>query len=753
MATKFRRAALAAIMVTSSLVSVEVSAQSNATTQAGSGQAQTAATEGGAGFGDIIVSARRRKETIQQTPIAMTAITPAQMEATASVSIVDLQGAAPNVLISPQVSGPSAAMTSIRGLGFNEIEKSFDPSVAVVIDGVFTGTNTGQILDFFDIASIEILRGPQGTLFGRNTIGGVINVTRTRPTGEFGAKFQVDYGKFNALTTRAVMNAPVSDTLAAKAFYFHAQTDGFYRHATTGKRYGGTNNENYGFSLLFTPSDTFDALLTVEKQEQDFQPVAANITKTGEAFCGFEPAIECNRNTSDDLYTLFTSPTEGHYRAPSLTLEMNYDAGDVKITSISSYRSSKEFQTQDFDASSTDLYFTYRRQKYNQFSQELRAAGKIGSAFDYVLGGYFFKSEYNIRQNTSVFGSDPALTEQRVHGTSQSMAVFGDFNWAFADKWRLSFGGRYTNDRKSTVNSVNFVQFPYADATFNKFTPKIGVDFRPNDQHMIYASWSRGYRSGGFSGRAQTAFSSVTPFAPETVDSYEIGAKTAWFDRKLLFNVAFFTTRYQNMQQTSTIPANTTIGNETVIFNVGSSRISGAEIDFVARPASSFTLRGSVGLLHTKFKGFLTNELIGGVLRTLDYSAVDQLFAPKMTASLNADYEIPMGDNSLRLTTGFRYLAPYDQFIGRDVAIPIPATGTIVVPYNDRRVRTDRQYLIDASIRYNFAVAGSKAYVAAYGRNLLDDRGMSMSFPVATLWTFGAGREPRTYGVQFGVEF
>jgi iron complex outermembrane recepter protein len=242
--------------------------------------AQEAAEEADAG--DIIVTARRREESLQDTPVAITAINAAMLENKASTNIGDLMGAAPNLLITQQNSGAQAANLSIRGLTYADIEKSQEPTVGVVIDGVFIGTNTGQLLDFFDIEQVEVLRGPQGTLFGRNTIGGVINIQRTRPKEDFAGKFEVSYGKFSSLSTRAVVHVPLikeedGQGLYAKAFYFHSDTSGFYRNGVTGKRAGGSNNENFGVSFLAKPSDNFDALLTVEKLVQQFDPVNANM--------------------------------------------------------------------------------------------------------------------------------------------------------------------------------------------------------------------------------------------------------------------------------------------------------------------------------------------------------------------------------------------------------------------------------------------------------------------------------------------
>ncbi len=254
------------------------------------------------GIEEIVVSARRRKETIQDTPIAITAVTTAQMEAMGNTKMSDIQGMVPNLLMTQQVTGGQALNMSLRGLSFADIEKSFDPTVAVVVDGAFIGTSTGQLLDFFDIASIEVLRGPQGTLFGRNTIGGVINVQRTRPADEYTGKFELEGGSYNTITGRGVFNAPlIKGLLDAKVFLFHTSTDGFLKYANTGQNGGGGDNTNFGASFLLTPSDAFNALLTLEKQTSTYDNAVSNISKTGEVFCAIVSPSQCNRNTTTDL--------------------------------------------------------------------------------------------------------------------------------------------------------------------------------------------------------------------------------------------------------------------------------------------------------------------------------------------------------------------------------------------------------------------------------------------------------------------
>ncbi|MEC3910995.1 TonB-dependent receptor [Sphingobium sp. CR2-8] len=719
---------------------------------------------------DIVVTARRRDETLQSTPIAITAIAAAQIENKGAVTIGDLQGSAPNLLITQQNSGAAAANLSIRGLTYADIEKSQEPTVGVVVDGVFIGTSTGQFFDFFDIKQIEVLRGPQGTLFGRNTIGGVISIQRSRPTGEFGAKLEGTYGSYNTWAAKSIINLPiVADKLAAKAWYIHNESDGFYRHGITGKRAGGSNSDNFGASFLFTPSSNFDALLTVEKQIQKFDVVNPTIARTGELFCNFMPANQCNRNTSGDLYTVFNDPGTSNYRAPSVTYEMNLDLDAVKLTSITGYRKSTERQTQDFDSSTADLYYVLRLQNYRQWSQELRAGGKVGDNFDYVVGGYFFDSKYNLTQFTRLFGFNPTLdprvadpAPQNVTGKNRSYAVFGDFIWAFADQFRLSFGGRYTWDKKELTNAFGVTPVGSGAADFKKFTPKIGLDYRPDANTLLYASWSRGYRSGGFSPRAATADTASLPYQPETVDSYEIGAKLDLFDRMLQFNVAAFYAKYKNLQQNTTIPGGPT-GNQTITSNVGSELIKGVEIDFVARPATALRISGSAGFLDTKFKNFVAGNVltfpapVGTVIRPFDYSGNDPIYSPKFNASFNIDYTLDTSFGDVVANVGYRYIGRYDQQISLGPLTgntgAVSNGGTVIVNGNDPRVRSDAQGLVDASLTAHFDMGKTKAKFTVFGRNLANDRGPSAAFTVAGLWSFASAREPRTFGATLGVEF
>ncbi|API59166.1 TonB-dependent receptor [Tardibacter chloracetimidivorans] len=739
--------------------------------------------------GDIIVTARRRSETLQTTPVAITAVNTAMLEAKAAVNIGDLQGAAPGLLITQQNSGAQAANISIRGLTYADIEKSQTPTVGVVVDGVTIGTNTGQLQDVFDIEQIEVLRGPQGTLFGANTIGGVISITRTKPTMEPGAKAEFSYGRWNTWSGKAVVNYGDGDTWGVKLFYFHNETDGFYDNVIRNVNAGWSKGDTYGGSVLFKPAGSnFDAQFTIENVVQSFDPVVSNLANSSEVFCAFEPANECNRNNTTDLYTTFGDDAESHYRAPDATLQMNYDAGLVNFTSITGWRHSREKQTQDFDGSSTDLYYVDRRQNYTQWSQELRASGNLFQGFDYVVGAYYFHSKYDLTQWSRVFGFDPTTpptlfdtNAQHVEGRTESYAFFGDFNWEFADKFRLSFGGRWSHDNKklsngfaggrlidpSNVSADQFVPVGSGDASFSKFTPKVGIDYRPNSDMMFYASWSRGYRSGGFSPRAATAETASTPFQPETVDAYEIGAKLALFDRRLDINLAGYVSDYKNMQQNLTVPGGPT-GNQTITGNVaGGALIKGIEMDASLRVTPELRITASAAYMDSHFRDFVTcgayaggpvaSNSCGVGLVPFDYSANNLIYAPEFTSSLNADYSLPTSFGRVSLNVGWRHISPYDEQLSAASLTPVTdgsgnATA-VIVNGNDSRVRTTTQDLVDVSLTVDFTLDNVDAYVRVFGRNLTDERTTTHAFTVAGLWSFGMALEPRTYGGTIGFRF
>ena len=727
---------------------------------------QTAASTG---VEDIIVSARRRAESIQDAPVAVTAISPRELTNLSAPDIRDLVGRTPNLVIDPVNAGPSAAAISIRGISFEDIEKSFDPAVGVLIDDVYIGTNTGQLLDFFDFESVEVLRGPQGTLFGRNTTAGVIRLQRTKPTGEFGVRALGTIGNYGRRDLRLVVNTPkLGDLISFKGFWIRAQTDDFYDNQTLGKDYGGRRYDNYGVSARIEKGD-LDIVATWDRINERSEIDTGSTSQTGLDLICLQvpipglgnirptgiPDRECDRNIGNDLYTTFSNvPGLATNKGDNVTINGTLDLGGLQIASVTGWRTSRENVRQDFDSTSINFFDTNRAQTYRQFSQEIRVSGDLTDRIDFVTGFYYFNSNYTLDQ-TTFFGpflqAGAGLPPQGgniVDHNSKSTALFADVQWQITDQLRLSVGGRYTWDDKSIFNDFLKTGLPIfiADesASWSQFTPRASIDYSFGDQSntLVYASYSQGYRAGGFNGRGQTAESARTPFDPETVDSFELGFKTEFWDNRITFNVAAFLTKYDNKQEEVVRPAPPPAGQETLVLNAATATIKGLEAEFRARLADRFNLFGSLGLLDARYDEFET--LVNGV--PTDISNRDLRRTPDLSFAIGGDYSVALGGFADLLLTGvYRHVSSLQTTIVGD---PLDPTR------NDPRGRAQPRDNLDASAGLIFDLGGDRtARVSIFGRNLTDNRGLSSTLPVAGLFTFSAARPPRTWGLELGFDY
>ncbi len=747
--------------------------------------AQTVVEQAG-GVDDIIVTARRRAESIQDVPVAVSAISPAQLENAAAPDIRDLVGRTPTLVIDPVAAGPGGAAIAIRGISFEDIEKSFDPAVGVLIDGVYIGTNTGQLLEVFDFESVEVLRGPQGTLFGRNTTAGVVNIRRTRPTGELGLRMLGTVGDYGRRDLRTVVNLPaLAGAVSTKLFWLHLESDDFYNNQTLGKDFGGRRYDNFGvtFRIEHGPLElelTYEhererteldqaALSTTPNLARPVPPGALNpdliclrvpvplpggtifVRPTG------IPDAQCDRNTKDDLYTTFSN-VAGFIRndADHVTVNARVDVGaGLTLDSVTGWRGNREQVRQDFDSTSINFFDTLRLQSYRQFSQELRLSGNIGETIDFVAGLYYFRSAYKLDQNT-FFGPFlqqnaglPPRGGNRVDHSSQSVALFADVQWRITDAIRLSVGGRQTWDEKRIVNDVLKTRNPAliarGEADWSQFSPRASIDIRPVDDLLLYGSFARGYRAGGFNGRGQTINAARTPYNPETVDSFELGLKAGLFDNRMTVAVAAFRSDYKDKQEEVVFAAPPPVGQETLVVNAAEATIKGLEIEARVAPVEGLEIYGALGLLDAKYKRFDTRvALPDGSFLPVDASTRRLRRAPDTTAAIGASWTIPVGPGDLLLNGSYRYSSDYQTTIVGD---------PLDLGRNDPRGLAQPRDLVDAAATYRFDAGGVRWRLGIFGRNLLDNRGLNSALPVGGLFTFGAARPPRTWGGELGVEF
>ena len=787
--------ASASVMGLALSIASPVTAQETSTTNEGEGAIR-----------EIVVTAQKRAESVQAVPIAVTVLDAKALDSDTISDIRDIAGRVPSLVVDSVGAGPSAAAISIRGISFEDIEKSFDPAVGVVVDGVFIGTNTGQLLDSFDLERLEVLRGPQGTLFGRNTIGGVLNVTRTRPTQAAGAKGQFAYSSFNTKRGRLVVNSGrIGDFISLKGFGFYDKTDGYYFNVTKNRKEGRYETLSGGVTALIEPTPGVTAQITYEHSRERGETIVAPLSETGkDVFCiapgapNFSPAEQCNRFSLPEhgLYTTFSQlDTPVRNDTDAVTGNLDIKLGDrFTLTSVTGYRKNRESVRQDFDATSTNFFDTLRVQDYKQFSQELRLVGDITDNVNLLIGGYYFNSSYTLDQTTNLgalaTGGPPLALRQFVNHNAKSYAGFADVRFHLSPSLTVAVGGRYTHDEKKIFNNygrigaIVRISQPTFDGTscvavtgtltlapgvvvptyspasncngaasFNKFTWRANADYEIDPVKHVYASFNRGFRSGGFNGRGGSP-SSLGPYQPETVDAFEVGLKADWLDRTLRTNLAMYYTKYKNKQEeiVQATPPGSPSPQETVVKNASSASIKGFEAEVIVQMARNFSANFSFTYTDAKFDSFF-NDVVGLTVGSPpdgipdDVSTLSLRRAPKYQWSAGLNYTHELGNGHFDASALLRFQSKYATCIAP--ARPrIP--GAIVT--DERCITEDRENL-SAQLGYTFNVGTGEFNISVFGRNLTNHRGLAATLPVAGLFTFGTAIAPRSYGIEAGFKF
>ncbi len=742
---------------------------------------------------EIVVTARFRTETLQDTPIAISAVSAATIENIVITDVNSLQRLLPNVQLSRINFSGQALGASIRGISFADLEKTFDPAIGVVIDGVFLGTNTGANIDFDDLESIEVLRGPQGTLFGRNTIGGTISVRHTRPTGELGGKFKARYGSFNALDLEGVLNLPkIGDALSIKLAGLRRTSDSPTFNRYTLEREPGRDIYNLSATALLELNN-FSALATVayNKDRSNF-PSAINLTRAagvpfgaGGTICDYTIAIGLGdlgcetqgvlRQATENFKFANTSiPFESFFEGWAASLEMNGKIGDFNITSITGFRKSNDQLLEEntgtppvsytgIPGRGVPLFVAARDQEYEQFSQELRVAGDITDWMDIVAGVYYLSTSYSIQPN--LFNGSraglaylavplfppvvpaPTLINAPIQSATaaqdlDSFAVFAESIFKITDNVRLTAGGRYTIETKEfRINQTLAVPFAaQGENTWRDPTWRFILDWKPTEDTLLYGSWSRGFRSGGWNGRATTA-AAIGPYEPETVDSFEIGAKTAFADGKVQLNLAAFLVNYNDKQEEIIRPA-VGGGTETIVDNAASAQTKGVELELIARATPELTFRAAGAYLSAEYDTFLIPDLArpGQLVDITNIANFRR--APEWTGNIGLDYDKRFDDrNSINFNANLAYLdafftSPRRDLTGRNRDI-IPAHTTL-----------------DASLAFiHMGDAFKRLRIAVYGRDLLNEGNRVTNTLDAGVFYFGVVSPNREGGVEFSIEF
>jgi iron complex outermembrane receptor protein len=734
---------------------------------AASGVAGAAEQPAGA-LEEITVTARKRVENLQDVSTSISALSAAELERRFDADLQSFANAAPNLIIDDIQQGPgSPAAISIRGVGTTDVEKNFDPTVGVVVDGVFIGVNSGAMIKAIDLERIEVLRGPQGTLFGRNSIGGVINVLRGKPTSDaIGGELRLGAGNNGDMQIDGYANFPVSETFALKIGGALRENDGWYYNETLGRESGAMEYKQISPAFSWRPLENLEIYYRFDKTQQDQDAnTVLNMAQEDQIFCLAygECAQGVQTPQSGDRYTVLQNgdgsddgvPYQSYFDTELHIAHVNWEVNDAyTVNYVFGDFSTDEKVYQDWDGTSRTLYHTDRPATWNQQSHELRL-GFTGDKLSYTAGLYYWESDYRIDLMSYIgfgdvlFGLPPGTVleiPQTVVQNTESTAFFIEGDYKFNDAWTLTLGGRYTKDEKDSglidasmpeLAVKGSLENPFEEE-WNEFTPKASLKYRMNDDVMLYGLYSKGFRAGGFTGRPGTYVAAAIPYDPETVDNFELGWKTEWMDGRLRLNGSVFYMKYDDKQEEQSVPTAGGTGQQTLVVNASSVDIMGLELDFAAIITDNFTIAGNIGLLDAEYQELVDpgTDLGTGDDRDLTYLKLRR--APDYTATISPTYTVDLGTGQLTLQADLRYVDDQELTF-----------------LNSPQGQSKAHETIDASLSYRMG----DTIIALWGLNLTDDDSWSQAYDVGTsldfagLWTYAASRPPRTYGLRLSHKF
>lgn len=617
-------------------------------------------------LGTVVVTARKRQETLQDVPIAVTAFTAEKLFNENIQDLGNLQGKVPSLQIYAARGSNTTLTAYIRGVGQADPTWGFDPGVGIYLDDVYLARPQGAMLDVFDVERIEVLRGPQGTLYGKNTIGGAIKyISKPLPTKSEG-QVTVTAGTHGEKDVKAgIAGASADGVWRGRVAVASLHNDGYGKNIDTGSRNGNKNTNAGRLSLGFFPSNTFNAQLEIDGVRDNSNPRGAKMLVANKFYPTYPP-LDSDFDTRSGFAQLNHTTLEG------AALTMNWIANqDWSLKSVTAYRDSDTDTNIDFDTLPPKLVDVNAVYKDHQFTQEFQANYDAGGSLHGVFGLFYFNGSARGEIHNIFLGSPPystlGLAQYGSTGGSigtESTAAYGDFTWDLSPSWSVDVGARFSRETKS----AKILNLGYSDATFQtpvatladfsgshtttNISPKVSLDWSVSNQIKLYASYSEGFHSGGYNIRANCAAipTSCRPIADEKVQSFELGSKMTFFDDALMLNTALYRNVYSDIQlsvfSSFTLP-NGSQGFFGDFTNAGKGHIDGLEEEFAWKPAENWTFSGQFAYLHTKYTKFLTNGV---------NVADQQKFtnAPKWSGGLSLENSYPLGNDS-SITTRVNY--------------------------------------------------------------------------------------------------
>lgn len=718
---------------------------------------------------DIIVFGTKKAEgeRLQDVPIAVTAVSSRTLEVAHMIDVRDVGRLVPNAQLDGVGTFPGFANFFMRGVGVSTSVRSLDPAVNIVQDGMIIGYQAGAVLDTFDTEGVEVLRGPQGVLFGRNSSGGAVNLRSRRPTGDSEAEFRVTFGNENTLETRTgIEGALVPGKVFARLAVLTRRNDGFF-----------TNSNHGTFAIIPTtinanPTGAAAAFHPVEEMPRTDEVVvkstwvfrlsdATQVTLLGQ-YLDYDNGGGASRSfyvpgsplrqqqtvwgwTPSQEKWAVNLGTSGYTRIKShhLIAEWEQQIGPGTLTTIGAYRKVSYNATLNVGGDPFDaLLFPDNEEDAKQWSIESRYNVRLGERADLLVGVFYFDLDSNVfEKRLQKLPTSATLRRYTVNIWDQktkSYAAFGNIDFRLTPALTVSAGVRYSHDNKRMVivpltacPGQSFDSCPRvflnAERSWSDVSPRLVADYKLNDDIMFYGGYSRGYRAGNFNARAPSPGGAVTPADPETVSSFEVGVKSDLLDRRVRVNLGYFYQKYDNIQRLVQFA----VANESPqqqLFNAAKATIQGMELETSAVPFEGLRLDANVGYTNAKYDSF--NNLTGlppGVSPTsLKFDRV-----PEWTVYLGGTYDIDFADDQ-RLTLHGSWSWRSHVF-----------TDVLNTP-----VLAQKAYgLVDASATYT----RGRWSISAFGRNILNTEYAEIKSAGIGYNAFGGS--PRYYGVELGFRF
>ena len=705
---------------------------------------------------DIVVTARRRSEVLKDVPISVSAFSAQRLETLGVRDITDLQSSTPSLTISPARGSNSTLIAFIRGVGQQDPLWGFEPGVGLYIDDVYVARPQAAVLDVFDVERVEVLRGPQGTLYGRNTIGGAIKYVTKKIGGSPELDIKGQFGSYNEHDEIISFKSPMGEHMGVSLAIAKYDRDGYGHNLFTGADHYNKDVLASRASFEWTPSPDLFFRLSSDRVLDQSNPKhghrEAPYTSSAGVTYGVLPNVYDTMAGAGDINSVVAEGASflGQWTfSPALTFKA--------ITAERHGRTNGEI---DFDETPQPFLDVPARYRDRQFSQEFQALFNVG-ALHGVAGYFYLNATASGAFDTVLNNASPATGYTiydggYVHTTSN--AFFVDASYDLSQKFQISLGGRYTSDEKtglvlrqqylgnrspffgnSAAVKLGTPNTDYtATKTFDKFTPRVSATYKFTPDLTGYASYSQGFKSGGFDmrGDAKAYPATVNGYAPETVETYEAGLKGVLFNRRLNFSSAVFDSTYKN-QQITTQYATSTAGVASVVDNVGSSSLRGAEGEGSFRLTRDLVVNGALSYIDTKFNKYLAFIPGTGLVDVSNQRKLQN--TPKWTGSVSATWSYNLGNHGrVAVTPLATYRSFTQQFETPTPLIDQPAYWL----YNIDAVWTS------PSGRYE---------VGIHGKNLSDERYKIGGYPFAgALFAnsvdafYGA---PRTVTVSVAAKF